>query len=146
MREVGQAAVVIHVQMREDHPLHVARRDADCAQLRSHFLLGFDAGRDFPADIGVQRFGAFEQVRALSGIDHDNTVGMVDYPRIGGQPVGPGCISEDREPSRQAPPAPFDLGAFDANGTSLDGMYGHGGDLFLRVSQPSGLIYCRVLR
>jgi hypothetical protein len=48
-----KAAVVIHVQMGENNPIHIARPDAERPQLRTDFLFALDAKRRFPADIGM---------------------------------------------------------------------------------------------
>jgi hypothetical protein len=41
-----EPAVMVHVQMGENHPLHIARPDAECAQLRTDLLFAVDTEGD----------------------------------------------------------------------------------------------------
>ena len=124
-----QPAVMVHVQMGENHPLDVARTNAERAQLRTDLLFAVDAKRDLPADIGMQRLAGFEQMRALPGIDNDNAFAGVDRPCVGGQPTGPVPVGENRKPPRQAMPPPLDLRCLDPDETGLNGVNLHDGNL-----------------
>src|ERR1019366_3652277 len=125
VRKVHKAAVMVHMQMGQDDPFHIARTDAERAQLRTDLLFALDAERDFPSDIRVKRLAGFEQVRALPGVDHDDAFGMIDDPCVGRQPFGPVCVSKNREPPPQTVSLPLDLRGLDPDEPGLDGMYFH---------------------
>jgi hypothetical protein len=65
VRKMPKAAVVIHLQMREQDPLNVARPHAERAQLRSDLLFRRDSKADLPADIRMERARVIEQMLAL---------------------------------------------------------------------------------
>ena len=77
-----KATVVIHVQMGENDPLHIARPDSQHAQLRTDFFFAVNSKRDFPSDIGMKRLPGFEQMHSLASVDHDDTFLMVNDPRV----------------------------------------------------------------
>ena len=101
-----QAAVVIHVQMREHDPLDVTRPDAERAQLRPDLLLRRDPEADLPADIRMERARVIQKVLALPGIDDDQAVAVIDQPGIGRQPIGPLPIGKTPRMPRGPRPAP----------------------------------------
>src|SRR3981189_2924035 len=103
-----KAAVMVHMQMGENDPLHIARSDAERAKLRTDLLFALDAKRHFPAEVGVKRLAGFQQMRALPGVDRDDAFGMIDDPYIGRQPIGPVPIGENCEPPRKAMSLPLD--------------------------------------
>ena len=47
-------AIVIDVQVGEDDPFHVARPDAQSAQLRTDFLIALDLKPHLPAPVRMQ--------------------------------------------------------------------------------------------
>jgi len=117
-----KATVVIYVQMSEDDPFHIARPDAERAQLRTDFLITVDAKRNFPSDVGVKRLAGFEQMRSLARIDHDNAFWVIDDPSVRWEPFGPSPVGENGEPSSYSASAPFDLRALYSDGAGLDGV------------------------
>jgi hypothetical protein len=122
-----EPAIMVHVQMGQHHALHVARPDSERAQLRTDLLFGLDAKRDFPADIGMERFSGLEEMRALPGIDDDDAFAALDPPRIGRYPIRPLRVGENGEPARPAMAAAFDLRGLDADVTGLYRVNLHGG-------------------
>ena len=59
MREMRKTTVVVNMQMGQHDCFHIALADAETAQLRPDFLLGFDLEPDGELEIGVpprQRF------------------------------------------------------------------------------------------
>jgi hypothetical protein len=102
VREMCEAPVMIHVQMGEDDPFHIARPDTERPQLRSDFFFTVDSKLNFPSDIGMKGGPGFEQMRSLAGVDDNDTFSMLDNPYVCGQPFGPVLISEDCEPSSRA--------------------------------------------
>ncbi len=70
----------------------------------------------------MKRFAGLEQMRSLARVHHDHAFGMVDDPRIRGEPPGPLSVRKHAEPALQPPSAPLDLRAFDPNGAGLDGV------------------------
>ena len=125
VREMSKAAIVVHVQMRQHNFLHFARSDPESSQLRSNLLLALNPERDFPSDIRMQRLAGFEKVRALTGVDHNDAIAMLDSPRIGREPFGPVAIGKDGQPPRQAVATPFDLRRLVPNEAGLNGVYVH---------------------
>src|SRR5260370_38471231 len=89
VRKMREAAVMVHMQMGEDHPLHIARSDAERAQLRTDLLFALDAKRHFPADIRVKRLTGFQQMRALPAAYHDDTFALTADPALRRQPAAP---------------------------------------------------------
>ena len=63
---------MIHVQMSEDNPFHVARPNAERAQLRPNFLFMLDSKRNLPAAIGMKNVPGFELVGSLASVDDDH--------------------------------------------------------------------------
>src|SRR5882724_9682672 len=122
MREMGKAPVVIHVQMREDDRLYIARTDPQGAQLRPDFLVTVDAECHLPSDIRVKRLSGVEQMRSLTSVDHDDTFLVFDNPGVRWQPICPRSIAENGESSSQTVSPPFDLRRLDPDSARLDGM------------------------
>ena len=92
---------MVDVQMGENHPLDVARAEAEGAQLRTDSLFAVDAKCYLPADELMQLgLAGFEQMRALPGVDDDDAFGTIDQPCIGAYPVGPVRIGETSKPPR----------------------------------------------
>ena len=115
----------VNMQMGQDDFFDVAWPDAKPAQLRPYFLFTLKFKRDFPSHVGMQRFARFKQMCPLAGIDHDDTVRMVDDPRINRQPLGPVPVGKDGELARQSVPAAFDLRGFCSDEAGLDGVNLH---------------------
>src|ERR1700733_3688697 len=126
VREVRKAAVMVHVQMAENDPFHIARPDAERAQLRTDLLLMLDAECDLPPHERVKRLAGFEQMRALAGVDDDDAFIGIDDPRIGRQPFGPFRTGKDRKAPPQSMPTPLDLSRLDADRTGLNRANFHG--------------------
>ena len=95
--EMCKAAVVIHVQMRENDAFHISRPDAERAQLWADFFFTVDSKRNFPSNIGMKGGPGFEQMRSLAGIDDDDTFAMLDDPCVCRQPLGPAPVGENGE-------------------------------------------------
>jgi hypothetical protein len=102
-----------------------SRGPTPSAQLRPYLLFRFDAKRDLPAAIGMQRTRLLEQMRALSGIDDDQAILMLDQPGIGRQPAGPIAIGGDGQHAKGIRSAPFNLRGLDPNPAGLNGMHLH---------------------
>jgi len=83
VQQMCQTAVVIHVQMPQHNPFHIARSDPESPKLRSDLLPTFNPEGDLPSDIGMRRLTGFEKVRTLTCINHDDTAWMLDGPGIG---------------------------------------------------------------
>jgi hypothetical protein len=117
-----KAAVVVDVQMGQDDASYITGPDTEGSQLRTDLLVTVDAKRHFPSNVGMKRFTGLEQMRPLTRIHHDHAFGMVDDPRIRGEPSGPLSVREHSEPASQSASASLDLRAFDPDGAGLDGV------------------------
>ena len=70
----------------------------------------------------MERFAGLELMRPLARVHHDHAFGMVDDPRIRGEPSSPPSVREHSEPALQSASVPLDLRAFDPDGAGLDGV------------------------
>jgi hypothetical protein len=111
---------VIGVQVGEDHSFHVVRTDAESAELRTDFLLTFNAERHFPTHVRMQGLAGVEQMHPLARVDDDDAFRMIDDPRIRRQPSGPVRVGEHPEPSSHSASAPFDLRGLDPDRARSD--------------------------
>ncbi len=84
MRKMPETTVMIHVQMSEDDPFHIARADAQRVQLRTYLFFAIDSKRDLPSDKGMKRLPGFDQMRTLASIDHNDTFLMINDPSVRG--------------------------------------------------------------
>ena len=73
----------------------------------------------------MKRLASFQKVRTLPGVDHDDTLAMLDGPCVGRQPIGPVAIGKHSKPARQSVSAPFNLRCLDPDEACLDGVYFH---------------------
>jgi hypothetical protein len=117
---VGEAAVVIDVQMRQDDVLHISRADAERAQLGTDFLLALESKRHLPSMIRVQRSGGVEDTRPVAGVGDDHSIGMVDDPGIGRKPRRPVSVGQDAQPPSQPASPATDLCRLDSNRPGLE--------------------------
>src|SRR4029453_4885188 len=103
------AGGVVDVQMGEHDFFHISGADASCAELRTDFLLAFEAKLDEPPVVRMKRSDALEQMHPLPGIYDDHAFRMIDHPCVRRQPVGPVPIGEHPETSSQAAAPAFHL-------------------------------------
>jgi len=82
MWEMCKASIMIHMQMGKHDPLDIARTDSKGAKLWPNFLFTVDPKRNFPSDIWMKRRPSFEQVRSLASVDDDDSLFMVNRPRV----------------------------------------------------------------
>ena len=124
MGEMRKTAVVVDMQVSQHDRFHIALADAKASQLRSDFLLWLDVEAHRKLEIGVparQRF----QVRARSGIDHDDALGMLDRPGIDRHPFRPFARDNRLNLPPETVSAAFDLRLFDLHAAGLDGVDAH---------------------
>jgi hypothetical protein len=82
MWEMCKASIMIHMQMGKHDPLDIARTDSKGAKLWPNFLFTVDPKRNFPSDIWMKRRPSFEQVRSLASVDDNDSLFMVNRPRV----------------------------------------------------------------
>ena len=82
MWEMCKASIMIHMQMGKHDPLDIARTDSKGAKLWPNFLFTVDPKLNFPSDIWMKRRPSFEQVRSLASVDDNDSLFMVNRPRV----------------------------------------------------------------
>jgi hypothetical protein len=73
----------------------------------------------------MQRGGGLQEMSRLTGVDHEYAFGMLDGPRVGGQPFSPMRVCEYREAATQSESSPLDLRGLDPNEAGLDAVDFH---------------------
>lgn len=82
MQKMCKAAIVIHVQVSEDNPFHIARSHAEHPQLRPDLFFTIDSELDLPSDIRMERSSGFQQMSSLAGVNHNDALPVLDHPGI----------------------------------------------------------------
>ena len=95
-REVAQAARVVGVHVRQDHPADVVRRRSRGAELRPDLVVGRDPLAEAAAVVEVPAREVARVVDAggLAGVDDDQAVRMLDQPGAHRHRRGPAAVDE----------------------------------------------------
>ena len=111
---------MVHVQMGENYFSHVARSNAECAQLRPDFFFTFNTKNDFPPQKWMIGLRGFKQMNPLSGVHDNNALWMLDCPRVGWQPLGPIAVGVNGQLPSKSVPAARNLCGFYFDSAGLD--------------------------
>src|SRR6202041_1348431 len=103
-RKMHQPARVIGMQVRDHHLPHVAAGNSQRAKLRPDFLLRLHRKPRRTPKEGMPS-GVITPLMypsGLSGIHHDNSLGMIDHPSINRKPLRPPLVKKYVRSPRQS--------------------------------------------
>src|SRR5262249_33020748 len=112
--------VVVDVEVREHHSLHISWANPQAPQLWPDFVIGFDPEHDLPSHVGMERFAGLQEMRPLARVHHDHAFRVIDDPHKRRKPVRPVTVREYRESSTQPAPSSQNLCGLDADPSGLD--------------------------
>src|SRR5690242_20203400 len=112
---------MVNMEVGQNNFAQIAQSNAKFPQLWSQLLIALNVETDGTLEIWVPARQRQEMLRR-SGVDDDHPLGVIDDPRVSGQPVGPLGLDQWSHEARQTMLCRRDLCPLYANATGLHSM------------------------